>query len=283
MNQAHKQRLCGKMNHETDSCPLCRAGRLTTALRYDHPPAGETVFPSLAGRCYHRTYDRCDLCGLFVGRIPSEMARFYTEEYVDATYGERLCATYERIMALSPEQSDNTQRVRAVQDFMLQRTSDRASTVLDVGSGLCVFLSKMRTEGWQCTALDPDSRAATHAREAVGVEALCGDFMTIDLPIHYDLVTFNKVLEHVTDPIAMLAKSRSILAQGGVVYVELPDGEMAVHEGPGREEFFIEHLWVFSAVSLEFLALRAGLVMQRLDRVREPSGKFTLRAFMMAG
>ena len=143
-----------------------------------------------------------------------------------------------------------------------------------------MFLARLKEAGWRCTALDPDPRAVAHARDVVGVEALCGDFMRIEPPGRYDLVAFNKVLEHVADPVAMLARSRDFLAPGGVVYVEVPDGEAAVREGPGREEFFIEHLWVFSAASLAVLAARAGLSVQRLERLREPSSKYTLRAFL---
>ncbi len=95
-------------------------------------------------------------------------------------------------------------------------------------------------------------------------------------------MTFNKVLEHVADPVAMLARARAFHGRAdGVVYVEVPDGEAAAAEGPGREEFFIEHLHVFSAASLALLAVRAGFSLVRLERVREPSTKYTLAAFVV--
>jgi hypothetical protein len=52
-------------------------------------------------------------------------------------------------------------------------------------------------------------------------------------------------------------------------------------EGPEREEFFVDHWHVFSATSLTVLARRAGLWLQRLERLREPSGKYTLQAFLV--
>ena len=97
----------------------------------------------------------------------------------------------------------------------------------------------MKAAGWRGTALDPDPRAAAHARNVVGVNAVCGDFMTLADLGRFDAVTFNKVLEHVEDPVLMLARSRQHLADGGFVYIELPDGEAAAEDGPGREEFFI--------------------------------------------
>jgi hypothetical protein len=97
----------------------------------------------------------------------------------------------------------------------------------------------------------------------------------------FDVVTFNKVLEHVADPVSMLARSARHLREGGFVYIELPDGEAALTEGPERQEFFIDHWHVFSAASLAILATRAGFRLQALERLHEPSGKYTLRAFLV--
>jgi len=96
----------------------------------------------------------------------------------------------------------------------------------------------------------------------------------------FDAVTFNKVLEHVEDPVGMLARSRRHVATGGFVYIELPDGEAAVAQGPEREEFFIDHPHVFSAASLMLLASRAGFSVTACARLQEPSTKYTLYAFL---
>jgi hypothetical protein len=60
----------------------------------------------------------------------------------------------------------------------------------------------------------------------------------------------------------------------------VPDGDGALSEGPHREEFFIEHLHIFTIGSLRLLAGRAGFVARRIQALREPSGKFTLFAFL---
>jgi hypothetical protein len=64
------------------------------------------------------------------------------------------------------------------------------------------------------------------------------------------------------------------------VYVELPDGEAAAADGAEREEFFIEHSHVFSMSSLCLLARQAGFSADCIERVHEPSTKYTLRAFL---
>jgi SAM-dependent methyltransferase len=193
--------------------------------------------------------------------------------------------TFERILGLPPERSDNAGRVARVLAFASQWFPDRrAPTLLDVGAGLCVFPYRMKQAGWGCTALDPDPRAAEHARAVVGVDAVVGDFLSLAPSAlgQFDVITFNKVLEHVDDPARMLRRAASHLAAGGFVYLEVPDVAAAA-EGAAREEFFIEHLHVFSPASVAMLAERSGFSPVVIERLREPSSKYTVRGFLAVG
>jgi SAM-dependent methyltransferase len=260
---------------------MCGGDRFRTEHTYFSPPAGEVRFASAPPDSYRREIYRCTLCGHYIS-VFALTSDFYQGEYVDATYGDEagMRRTYDKIMALPPERSDNIGRVARINEFAAQHLPDGARAVLDVGSGLCVFLARMREAGWQGTALDPDERAVRHARDVAGVDGLCGS-LPLTTNSRYDVATFNKVLEHVEDPITLLSHSRPLLHDHGFVYVELPDGEVAAREaGFGREEFFVEHFHVFSLASICCLAERAGFEARVVERLREPSGKFTLRAFL---
>lgn len=262
---------------------LCGGEVFTSAHVYDAPPAGEVRFSSLETG-YRRELLRCDRCGHFRSIANLAQPLGYGGEYVDSTYGssDGMLRAFQRIVALDPRQSDNVGRVQRIVEYSKGRFAAEhgAPSVLDVGSGLCVFLHRMKEQGWRCRALDPDPRAAQHAREHVGIEAVCGDFMKVEELGQFDVVTFNKVLEHVEDPVAMLRRACGVVRPGGFVYIELPDGEAAAREGFHREEFFIDHLHVFSASSVATLAARAGFDLLVLERLREPSSKYTLRAFL---
>jgi SAM-dependent methyltransferase len=260
---------------------LCGGRDFDTVFEYREPPAGEVRF-ALAGE-YRRRIVRCARCGHFVSQHDMDMSGLYSGAYVEATYGaDGLRRAFDRITALPPERSDNAGRVTRVVEYARGHFGHgKELSVLDVGSGLCVFLHRLKSQtGWRCTALDPDPRAAAHARDVVGVEAISGDFMRIEPQARYDLVTFNKVLEHVVDPVAMLKKAADYLLRGGAVYLEVPDAEAAMTEGAGREEFFIDHHHVFSPESTRILAERAGFAVSREERLREASSKYTLRAFL---
>jgi SAM-dependent methyltransferase len=272
--EKHRLEVLGWLDREY--CPMCRMPGMEPHFHYDARPEGETLF-DLRGEHYRREVLRCPSCGHFVSQTPLDLSGLYDGDYLDATYaGDQLRTTYERIMSLPAAQSDNAARVARIVGRL--GTDGR---VLDVGSGLGVFPARMQEAGWQAVALDPDPRAAEHTRSVIGIEHVQADFFAADLDDleTFDLVTLNKVLEHVEDPVAMLARAGRLLADGGCVYIELPDGEAAAEHGPGREEFFVEHLHVFSLASMALLANHAGLRVVRAERLFEPSTKYTLFAF----
>ena len=264
---------------------LCGGTVFERAFEYAAPPEGENRFPGAPEEHYRRTVERCTACGHYHAVHGMDLTGLYNGAYLDSVYsGDQLRTAFERIVSLPSEKSDNAGRVARIQGFAARHWRGRfdAPTVLDIGSGLCVFAHAMKAQGWQATALDPDPRAAAHARETVGVEAIYASFPRASITRQFDLVAFNKVLEHVEDPIEMLAASRALVAKDGFVYVEVPDGEAAEAEGSGREEFSVEHYHAFSAASLALLVARTGLRVCEMERLREPSGKFTLRAFVVA-
>jgi hypothetical protein len=262
---------------------LCGGQRYAVAREFAEPPPGEIRFGLVGPRGYFRSVLRCLDCGHYRSVHEMDMSALYSGAYVNSTYGEDgMRRTFERITALTPSKSDNAGRVERIVAFARRhwQPNERVS-VLDVGAGLCVFLHRLqRVVPWDCTALDPDPRAVRHAEVTAGVKAICGDFSRIVGLGAYSLITFNKVLEHVVDPVAMLAKSAGHLAGGGAVYIELPDGERASEDSLEREEFFVDHHHVFSLRSTALLARAAGFELLALDRLREPSGKYTLFAFL---
>lgn len=262
------------------SCRFCGADDWSFLAGFDAPPPGETDFGFSP---YRRALWQCGQCRHIVNVHAMDLDGIYDAGYWDRTYGgTRMAETFERIMSLPPEKSDNRARVERVDTVVRDLAALSApGALLDVGSGLAVFPAAMREKGWSCVALDPDARGAQHARDRAGVQAVAGDFMQVDLDRHFDLITFNKVLEHVLDPVAMLTRAAGFLKANGVVYVELPDGEGAIADSAGREEFFVEHYDAYSVASLSLLAVKAGFRVDLIERVREPSTKYTLRAFLV--
>ncbi len=264
-------------------CPICGNTSLRLIFSYTTPPAIETRYPGLDTGKYYRETWQCNQCLHFIAIQEIDLSVNYSGDYVTATYKDKagVKRTFERIISLPAEKSDNKGRVERINEFSSRYWGTyRNKSALDVGSGLGVFPYLMKKIGWAITALDPDQRAAEHILENAQVHTICGDFFKVDIQQKFDLITFNKVLEHVKEPIRMLAKSRDILAENGLVYVEVPDGDIAMLDGPGREEFTIDHLHIFSFISLATIADKAGFYPVFIERLKEPSTKYTLRAFL---
>jgi len=247
------------------------------AFHYNQPPEGETRF-DWRGQTYQRGYKKCRNCGHWHAEIQMDLTDFYRGGYVDGTYGNRLKENFKRILALSENQSDNNARVKRVLDFAKRKWGEKKTpSLLDVGSGLAVFPFRMKEAGWQVTALDPDERAAAHARENAEVKSVHADFLKWESETgeRFDVISFNKVLEHIENPLRLLQKAGKILRKDGFIYIEVPDAK-AASEGSEREEFSVEHFHVFSQDSLECLAERANMISLSSESIKEPSGKFTL-------
>lgn len=265
-------------------CSMCGQVSFANVFTYDAPPEGEALFKSLDQSKYHREIVSCEGCGHMISTHKMDLEALYAGEYNDTNYNglEGMRMSFRRITNLDSKLSDNMARCNRIQDYVSEYSKSYTSSeliLLDVGSGLGVFPWEMQKRGFNVTAVDPDKTAVEHMREHA-IDAVCGSFEKMEFGKKFGLITFNKVLEHVKNPIAMLQRSRDFLHRNAFVYVELPDGECAMSEGPGREEFFIDHLHIFSFASIVLLANNAGFKTLAAERLREPSGKYSLRAFL---
>ncbi len=264
-------------------CFLCGSREAQLITTVDKKPERENNF-GIVPEVYQRSIYQCSHCSVYFNRHHYIEEDFYKGHYNQAVYDRKLLEKYSQIMNLPEEQSDNRQRVKRIHAFLKgQGWNPPTVKVLDVGSGLCVFLGVLKELGYRCYCLDPDLDAVQHALNHVQVEgAYQVGIESFRTPERFDLITFNKVLEHVQDPVSILSKTRELLTGRGVVYLELPDGENALKNGGAieREEFYIEHFTIFDLPSLRFLAAKSGFRELLVGSLHEPSDKYTLYGFL---
>ncbi|HJX13207.1 MAG TPA: class I SAM-dependent methyltransferase [Dehalococcoidales bacterium] len=271
------------MSPDVFGCYLCGSPDMTIIATITRQPSGETDFGIPAAR-YRRLVMQCQECLVYCnvhGYIPDD---FYRGRYNEDTYGRQILEKYRQIRGLPREKSDNKHRAERVAAFLdgLGLPREQVS-ILDVGSGLGVFPAEMKDMGFKCYCIDPDPAAAEHALKNIGVEgAHTGTLDGFKTDRKFDLISFNKVLEHLKKPVPYLKRARDFLSSRGAVYVELPDGDAALEHGTvvDREEFYIEHFTVFNRDSLAYLAREAGFDCLEVKSVHEPSDKYTIYTFM---
>lgn len=139
----------------------------------------------------------------------------------------------------------------------------RGGKLLDVGCSFGNFLMLMRELGWDVLGLEPHQEVAQIAEECVGVRVLPTSLETSGLPDEsFDAVTASHVIEHVYDPVQFLQNCAKLLKPGGRLVVVTPNIHSLGHRIFRHRWFALEHprhLYLFSALTLNMVAQRAGL------------------------
>jgi 2-polyprenyl-3-methyl-5-hydroxy-6-metoxy-1,4-benzoquinol methylase len=109
------------------------------------------------------------------------------------------------------------------------------SNVLEIGCGGGFALKSFQNRSLSCKGLELSKTAADFAVERLGVEVLNQSLEDFTTHEKFDLVFLNHVLEHFPDPVAAMRKITSLIAQGGYLYVRVPD-----HDSYDRRKFLPE-------------------------------------------
>jgi len=98
--------------------------------------------------------------------------------------------------------------------------------LLDVGCATGNFMHEMQQAGWEVLGIEPNLGAATYARQRFGLQVEARTLRETGLDgDSYDVITLWDVLEHVPTPWQDLLEARSLLKQGGLLVLSLPNLE----------------------------------------------------------
>ena len=99
----------------------------------------------------------------------------------------------------------------------------KPGAILDVGCGRGDLLAQFQARGWRARGTQV-SRTAAEAARLRGLDVVVGELPDLGLaPASFDAITLFHVLEHLPDPAAYLACARGLLAEGGLLVVEVPN------------------------------------------------------------
>ena len=173
-----------------------------------------------------------------------------------------------------------SQRARAWFQLRLVQRIARGGALLDFGAGAGAFVRIALDGGWQACGVERSASAVAAARNRYDVGLLT------DLPAGpFDVITLWDVIEHLTEPAALLATLVSRLKPGGWLFIETGNWESRrrLCEGDRWKLFLFDHHFYFSPASLAAVLDQAGLTRFRLlnGQVHLPSVQMGL-AWMKA-
>ncbi len=251
---------------------------LSKTFTYEKRPVYEKKF--IINGKYYRNFYQCKICKHMYASHKFDIKQLYSKQYLEFTYKDEngIHKRFNKITKLPILKSDNKNRAKRVNQFF----SKKNLKLLDVGSGTGVFMYEMRKKSWKVSGIEMDKRYANYCKKFHKLQVYHQKLSKFKLFKTFNLISFNKVLEHVKNPIGLLNLSKKFLLKNGTIYIEVPYIK-AKTEGKHRQEFCIDHLNVFSKSSLTLMTRKCGLISLGIKEIHEPSGKFTLYGFFKIG
>ncbi len=138
---------------------------------------------------------------------------------------------------------------------------------LDVGCAAGFALTALRELGYDVHGVELSQSMAEVARRRLGADRIhCGVLEEVErdglLGGRFDLVTLFDVIEHVEEPVELLAAARRLLNPGGIVVLETQNVSSLFARLLGvrwQHYKFLEHLYHFDPRTIRALLARAGL------------------------
>jgi ubiquinone/menaquinone biosynthesis C-methylase UbiE len=268
---------------DNQQCLLCKYNNTSYVFTFSGKDA---YLEKLNVTDFKLNWYKCNHCKVFFSTQYSHINQVYEDvSLYDAAYDEKsIKERYTKIINLPSTSSDNAQRVQRCKDYhqhltkLLNIQSDHYQ-LLDIGAGLGVFISKFMDQDYQCSALELNQVASNHIQSVLPSVTVYQDYMqNLNFENTFDLITMNRVLEHIETPIDVMIEVYRALKPNGMVYLELPDTLSYYLDGDSNEAFASGHYMVYSDSSIYFLFEQTGLKLMKLERIQEPSGKYTIYA-----
>jgi len=203
----------------------------------------------------------CNRCGgAYADGIPEQPAfdRYYRE-----------MSKYEYAQRGGAESEYDRRRLELIATIVAPHIPSASSRVLDVGCASGRLLACIRDRGFpNVTGLDPSPACAATARRLYAIDVRT---MTLGEMAQsgerFDVVLMIGVLEHLRDLDRAFEHLRAVIADAGLLYVEVPD-VTAFADWPNApyQDFSTEHINFFSPRSLENLMRRHGFTRTFLEQ-----------------
>ncbi|HOF73841.1 MAG TPA: class I SAM-dependent methyltransferase [Syntrophales bacterium] len=174
----------------------------------------EQAFPGLAaGR---RRFFHCSSCrlvfrdGLDAPEAAAEERRYYEDEYFRELAWDQLEGYRDGIYREALDR--------------IEGQEGRRGRLLDVGCGCGLFLREALKRGWDAKGIDPSRESIEYLHATIGDAGIQGTLEDFDPGTRYDAVTMINVLDHLAEPWKDATRAASLLRDGGVLYVRVPNG-----------------------------------------------------------
>jgi 2-polyprenyl-3-methyl-5-hydroxy-6-metoxy-1,4-benzoquinol methylase len=193
-----------------------------------------------------------------VSQFPVPDAAAIIEHYQRGFQAGNYRLLFELAERYRPIYEDYARRLAEIVDF------DAAPRILDVGCFTGELLCLLRDAGANVYGLELQAEAAEIASARLPGRVFQARVEGAEFPqVDYQAITLLAVIEHVVDPIALIARCCELLRPGGVLMIQTPDSGSGLARATGRHWPLyapVEHLHLFTARSLRDLLEKQGMI-----------------------
>lgn len=200
---------------------------------------------------------KCSNCGLVrLSKVMDDAEDFY--KHSGMRNGVRNCIGSLRVET----EQDDVRRYRFTENYL------RGKSVLDFGCGDGGYLVQAKKIAAKAEGVELEDAM----REQLLSEGI-GCYSSIEETGSYDVITMFHVLEHLTDPLAYIAKLREHLADNGILIIEVPNADDALLSQYGSNAFadftyWNCHIYLYTNATLRMLLRKAGMDIEFIQQVQ---------------
>lgn len=228
------------------SCRICSSNNVKPAFSFqNHPIVHHLKKDYSSNDSYTSSFDlyECLNCGFLFAK----------------DYFAPASVLYDNYITLSGQKAQiHAQRVVDTIGYFINTSTPR---IFEIGCNDGSFIKLLKSTGYdQIDAVEPAMDAYLHARNIT--DNVINDFFSVDLvdsllTAHsYDLVVSRQVLEHISDLHNFLEGIKKILADNGLLVIEIPNHSMNYHFCD--YSFWEEHINYFTLNTLQQLLASHG-------------------------
>ena len=191
------------------SCPFCGTSTFS-----------HSVYPIFNFNNKFFNYVKCRNCDLiYLNNFPD--AADYTAMYPPSYQGDEVVTTI---------QSDPYKKLPGLrfsygyQYDLVRKLENKNPRILDYGCGNGHFIANAIHSGFQCDGAEFSSEYVKLLQSAIPNAQFytIGQLLAGEVVVKYDVIRLSNVLEHLTEPLAVLNKLKDNLHPGGIILVEGP-------------------------------------------------------------
>lgn len=143
----------------------------------------------------------------------------------------------------------------------------KARNVLEVGCGMGYLTYALSKAGYQARGIDISELAVDAAKERYGdlYTASSVEAFAVQSEARFDAVVMTEVIEHVEDPLGVIAGAMRLLSPGGHLILTTPNRSHFPRGERWATDLPPVHLWWLSETSLRKVAQRLGCSLEFVD------------------